>query len=784
MSRSARLGGCALTALLLAPAAPAQDAVGPGANSGAPEEIIVTARRREEKLQSVPLAITVFTQKSLSENRIQTATDLQHLVPSLEVQTLSAGNASFFIRGQGSSNAGAGGLGAVVEYFNEVPFNAVGYGLYYDLENVQVLKGPQGTLFGRNTTGGAILFESKKPTNVFEGYAQIALGDYNDREFEAALNVPIVADKLLLRVAGIRQERDGYTHVLNTGADVDGRDYWGGRVSVTARPTDDLQSDLIFDTYYSRDHGSSAIIAGVDPNHRLGSLPLGAAGTFPLTLARGPDYKGLFGPDAAATFVAGLKAGAFSFYPTLPDLVAQQKALGVRTIVGTDNNAVNYVYRFGLSNITKWDIGEDLLFKNIVGYREDKSYYDRDYDGTPLKVFEINHPGGAETDIVQYSEEAQFQGKAFNQKLTWVAGGFLLFDHPFGGDLKQTLLVTALGSPTLQISKQSERSQALFAQGTYDLSDVLEGLKFTAGYRYTWDWRSIATQSFKSTTPGVNCALTNPQLNCTAAAGGNFSGPSWTIGMDYQVTPGVLLYAEGRRGYKSGGLNQQSLDTSTILFKPESVTDVEIGAKTDWEVMGIKGRANIDAYHQDYSNIQLQVSVIQNGLPATVTKNAATASIEGVELEGAVYPFKGVEISGNYSYGHAHFDQFTTGADPTAVLYNGLPQNQYSLTGRYHLPLDAELGDVSVSATYSWRSHEIITNTPDPWQNQGNYGLLNLQAAWVGILGRPIDLSLYATNVTDTVYALGNFSLYNTLGFSSLVYGEPRMFAAELRYHF
>jgi iron complex outermembrane receptor protein len=782
----ALLAGAGMVALLQATPLRAQDAATAAEAANAPEEIIVTARRREEKLQTVPLAITAFTQKSLSENRIQTATDLQHLVPSLQVQTLSAGGASFFIRGQGSSNAGAGGLGAVVQYFNQVPFNAVGYGLYYDMENVQVLKGPQGTLFGRNTTGGAILFESKKPTNNFEGYAQVTFGDYNDKEFEAAVNVPIVQDKLLLRIAGIRQERDGYTHVLNTGADVDGIDYWGGRVSATVRPSDDIESIFVFDGYYSRNHGSSAIIAGVNAGFRLGSIPLGALGTFPLTLAKGPAFSGLSGPNAGATIGAGLQAGAFSFFPTLPGLLAQQQALGVRTIVGTDNNALNYVARYGFTNITSWDIAEDLTFKNIIGYRDDKSYYDRDYDGTPLKIFEINRPAnGGETDVAQYSEEAQFQGKSLNQKLTWVAGGFLLFDHPFGGDLKQNILVTALGSPSLQLSKLSERSQAVFAQGTYDLSDLVEGLKFTGGYRYTWDYRSIATQTFKSLAPGGTCGLTPPpNASCTAAAGGYFHGSSWTIGMDYQLAPNVLVYAEGRRGYKSGGLNQQTTDPATLVFKPESVTDVEIGAKADWELMGIKGRTNIDAYHQDYTNIQLNVTVIQNGLPATVTKNAAVATVEGVELEGAIYPLKGLEISGNYSYGHPHYDQFTAGLQPTAILYNGLPQNQYSVTARYHLPVSEELGDISVSGTYSWRSHEIITTTPDPFQSQGNYGLLNFNVAWNGIMGQPLDLSLFVTNATDQVYALGNFSLYNSIGFSSLVYGEPRMWGAQMRYHF
>ncbi|HEX4504206.1 MAG TPA: TonB-dependent receptor plug domain-containing protein, partial [Alphaproteobacteria bacterium] len=269
----------AVTAADAAPASPPRQ---PAADAivltdrGAVEEVIVTARRKEERLQAVPVAVTAFDPVQLKDRNITSAQDLGLYVPSLVINNNAGIAPGFVLRGQGSTlGAGPG----VVAYFAEVPIiggqNATGAfqggtgpGQYYDLENVQVLKGPQGTLFGRNTTGGAVLFTPQKPKDDFDGYGQLTLGDYDWREEEAALNIPLVPDRLLLRVAGDVSMRDGYTRDVGPffpGRDYDNRDYWAFRLSLVARPSDDFENYLIASSLYTHENGTGGSIFAVKP---------------------------------------------------------------------------------------------------------------------------------------------------------------------------------------------------------------------------------------------------------------------------------------------------------------------------------------------------------------------------------------------------------------------------------------------------------------------------------------------------------------------------------------
>jgi len=253
------------------------------------EEVVVTARRREERLQSVPIAVTAFDPAQLNGRNITSTQDLGLFVPSFVMNNNAGFAPGFVLRGQGSTlGAGPG----VVAYFAEVPFasgqnatgsfqGGTGAGVFYDLDNVQVLKGPQGTLFGRNTTGGAVLFTPQKPKDDYEGYGLLTIGDYNWHETEAALNVPLVADRLLLRVAGDVSMRDGYTRDVGPyfpGQDYDNRDYWAFRASLTARPSDDFENTLIASSLYVHQTGTGGSIIAVKPGGTaIGAFPQIAA---------------------------------------------------------------------------------------------------------------------------------------------------------------------------------------------------------------------------------------------------------------------------------------------------------------------------------------------------------------------------------------------------------------------------------------------------------------------------------------------------------------------------
>ena len=735
--------------------------------AGTLEQVIVTARRREEKLQNVPLAVTVFSQAQLEDRNITSPQDLGLFAPSLVINNNAGVAPGFVLRGQGLTlGAGPG----VVAYFAEVPFpsgqNATGAfqggtgpGNFYDLENVQVLKGPQGTLFGRNTTGGAILFTPAKPRNDYDGYADLTLGDYNWHEVQGALNIPGVPDKLLLRVAGDMSMRDGYTRDVGPyfpGQDYDNRDYWALRASAVLRPNDDFENYLILTSLYLHQAGTGASLIAVKPG--------------------------------------GLAVEAF---PAIDAYLAVQQTLGPRQ-TELSSAQIDKQWTYGLVDIARDDIGDDLTLKNIAGYMVEKNSTGIiDVDSSPFAIQDTFAPKGWSGASAQSSDELQLAGKSAGGRLQWTFGGYLEYDRPT--DMPEySVSIPVLGaSGTYQPSRivaegrTTQRTQALYGQATYELgglSPALDDVKLTGGYRYTWDYRSDVSDIFSPTSGGKCIERTGFVFpDCELGKSGRFHAPTWTLGLDYQLTPDTLLYVTGRRGYKSGGFNLNTPEHSTYSsFQPELVTDVEIGAKADWTLFGIRGRANLDLFHTDYSNIQRAISVLINGLSSPVTENAAVATIEGVELEGTFIPLPRTEISLAYSYLSSKYDRYYS---PVLGNLSGLafpfaPKNKVSITGRYHLLASADWGDISLGGSYLVQSAVNTGPDFDATNIIQGYDLINLRLDWSGIAGSNFDAALFVTNAADTVYKTRVSSLYNVFGIAGADYGEPRIFAAQLSYRF
>ncbi|HLG87125.1 MAG TPA: TonB-dependent receptor [Alphaproteobacteria bacterium] len=757
----------ALVAFSNAPAT-AQQADQPTASAGGSlEEIVVTARRREERLQTVPIGITAFNGAQIAERGIQSLSDLQHYVPSLEVRQQDRNSQNFFMRGQGI-NGTSGAWPGVVAYFADVPWVISGPGNYVDIDSLQALRGPQGTLFGRNTTGGAVLLEPKKPTNDFEGYGQVIFGDYAREEVEGAVNIPVVQDKLLVRISGSHEVMDGFTRDVSTGQDLDNRDYWAGRVYIVARPTDDFENDLIYQTYYSHTNGGSVLLTGFNPNNIPGQ-PKG-------------QFVTLFGSARAQA------------------ALAEQQALGPRATDTGGMYPLDVTYHWGVIDTARWDITDDLTVKNIASIQDMRNRYRVDQTGLPLKLLQVTTATGWSTSWEQYTEELQFQGKALDDKLSWTAGGYLEFLHPAGQTVASIIASPAVTVTSGAVSNnadgpanQTSRSQALYAQGTYDLSQFVDGLKFTAGYRYTWDWRSMSVAAFTTSFGPKICTQIGGTIanNCTLAMGAPFQDPSWTLSLDYQLSPDTLIYVTGSHGYKSGGFNNNTPSLALVKYGSERMTNAEIGMKTDWEVFGIKARTNLDGFHDTLANAQRSLS-LQVLLPTgtsqtqTIVSNA-DVTIEGIEFDGQLIPFQGLEFSGSYSYDYANYDGpvlIPTVGSFTGIPYPAVPRNQLSITGRYHLPIDESYGDLSVAAVWSHRSHDQFATDNSPEGSRPGYSLLDLRLDWNSIMGRPFDLSFFVTNVTDKVYTLGVYDLYNTTGTVSDVLGEPRMFGVQVKYRF
>ena len=791
-------------------------------------DIIVTAQRREERAQDVPIVISAFSPERIRDLNITEPQKLYGNVPSLVVGTQGQSSRdvqSFSIRGQ---STGFLALPSVATYFNEVPLIASislslqgGPGQFVDLENVQVLSGPQGTLFGRNTTGGAVLLSAHKPsTDHAEGYIQGSYGNYDLVNIEGALNIPLIEDKLAIRVAGAYYDRTGYTQDLVWDKDRDNQHWYTGRVSILAKPTEQLTNNLMVYGSRSRNNGAGYINRGF----RIGSLVTGNCAT----------------PTCAAIYNRQTE-------------ISQQ--IGPRR-TRSDVDSYGNIDAWGVINTTDFEISEALTLRNIISYQKLKSDYGNDNDGTPLQAYQTSQsanfpdfPVAGLTDefgipiagynnevnltgprdyLKQFTEELQLQGKALDNHLTYAVGGFYIDTKPasvWQGAAVQFCSPNNTGNPVTcagsrALSGVTNKSRALYGQGTLDFgafSPSLENLRLTAGYRYTWDtvkgfnasWSPLANGTVICSVLGVT-PRPSP-ADCRYDATLKTKAPTWTIGLDYKPVDNLMVYGKITRGYKAGGFNSVAVNEQFRTFDPEKLTSYEAGFKSDWNIGSVPGRLNVTYFYSDYKNIQRPGSDFNLTTFAGGAKIlSATATIQGIEAEASIRPFDGLEIGGTFSHTDADYKkyQFTSlGADRTCLPGGGfavvpfggtvdascipfqfVTPYIYNIHATAKLPMGKDMGELSYLISYSHFSKQHTSPTGDPSFEPGStlepYGLLNMSLDWRNIRQTGLDASLFVTNATNKLYRVGNANSYNGLGIFASLYGEPRMYGVKLRYSF
>jgi iron complex outermembrane receptor protein len=722
------------------------------------EEITVTARRREENIQSVPISITAFSAETLREKNITTSRQLAELTPTYTENPVYGRDAGGFDRIRG--------LPGVRSYFAEAPTTASanqggvsGRGAFQDLENVQVLVGPQGTLFGINAIGGAILREPKRPTDVLEGSISAGYGTYNHRFISGVLNVP-AGDKVAMRFAGTREVRDGFTRILNTGLKVDDINYTAIRFGLTVKPFENLESYTVVDARVSETNGPSRFVVAVRP------------GSF-------------------AALVGG---------PTYVNSVAAQAALGKSTQIGA-SSAANDTFEHSkyllVVNNTKWDLSDALTIKNIFSYSSINNVERYDWDGTASNIIDPYADSRAYPAAqVSYSEELQVQGRFLDGKINAVVGGFASYDgYPNARRTCYGLRIFG-GLPGCTLNDGITRSQGIFGQATVNMaiiSPALEKLNLTAGYRYNWDYQKQKTQV---TTRAGACSSVNANpATCYIVQSNNWTAPGWTFGFDYQLQPNRMVYVTASRAYSRGSFNNVDLPPQLRIVEPQFNTNLEGGIKADWDVGNTRLRTNASVFHNWFDNVQENVTgsyvdAQGNQRIAGVLLNAAKVHVIGAELALQWAISEQFELSGAYAYSHAKYVRYdtvnpTTGA-PESFTNRRFPfhaEHSGNATLKYIAPLDPSVGKVSVSAIATLTSDEVPLDDGSPVQ-PFNRSKLDLRADWNDVYGYPVDLSLSATNVTNSRYSLIGFNLYQTIGILTTNYSEPRMVTASVRYRF
>jgi iron complex outermembrane receptor protein len=759
----------------------------------------------------------VFNQKQLNDRNVVNVQDIATYTPSVTVKSnFSPDVATFNIRGFVQEYKTAPTVGV---YMAEVvapraasqgaSTDGLAPGMMFDLQNVQVLKGPQGTLFGRNTTGGAVLLVPTKPKSEFGGYIEGGYGNYDMKRLQGVLNVPL-GSKARLRVGFDRMTRDGYiNNVSGIGPNkLNSVNYISGRAGLSVDITPDLENYTL------------AMISNSDH-----------IGSGPKLLGVRSDAFGLtgFGPanQAAANAQVARQRNAKDFYTVESD------ALDPRA----------FLQEWWLINTTTWHATDLLTIKNIASYSVFVQDFAQDTYGSNLNgtypfgigpahdfiIYNYAGPNQNTNDSYNITEELQFQGRSGNNKLTWQAGVYYEQSTPRSNS-GSTVYVNALcdlNSPTapsnpscagfVSISQNSlrYRDMAAYAQATYA---ILDNLKLDAGFRFTHDETSgfnFASQGFIGTSTSGPGIFTPGPVNISP--NGNFytrktsDAPTWLLGLNYNVTPDMLAYIKYARGYRQGAALPTGGNAASG-YNPENVEVYEIGSKNTFRGK-IPGTVNLAAYYAQFSQQQIQVASFDDTIAhrsSTLIFNAGQSHMWGLELESSLKPFQNFRIDSSASYLFTKVDSATFPASLPGIVAllptvrpNGplsySPKYKASITGTYTLPVPDSVGTVEFSATYSYQSAYESTVPPtqtsigilgSPFHKMDAQNLVNLNLNWNNIFDSPVDASFFVTNLLDDTYYVWNTGTFYVpqavpgSGFDAAEVGEPRMFGARLKLRF
>ncbi|MDO7842200.1 TonB-dependent receptor [Sphingomonas immobilis] len=704
-------------------AAAAQTAPAPAeqpADSGL-ADIIVTARKTAENQQNVPVAITAFSAATLEAQNATRVTDVARTTPSLTVRdsASSPGGPTFTLRGQVQTDILATLDPSVGAYVDGL-YWARAYGLNSDLldvSSIQVLKGPQGTLFGRNTTGGALLVETADPKlNAFSGMAQATYGRFNEVTGTAVVNVPI-GDKAAFRGAFQVNKRDPYTRDIANGRRYDEKNSWTGRAKLLIAPNDSFTAVLSYEHYDLDVANTSRRLYWVQP-----------------------------GSPAATT--AGSLATANAYIASIANAPNA-------TAMDTDPRVKN------TSNTYLLTLTQDTNFgaiKLTSGYRTVDADTTLDLDGSPYPI----HATTGTQSLHQFSSELQVTGKVFEDRLDFAAGA-LYFDE--GGFDKSSSVTIPQANPRTTLFRGDIFNYSLggYTQAGFHITDRLT---LTAGVRYSFDSKGLTINNTTLTraTGVVGCQI--PGLiapNCQLSRKDGFGGWSYIAGIDYKITPDVLIYAKTSRGFRSGGQNLRASGSAAFVpFAPEIAYAHEAGLKS--EFFGKRLRFNLAGYYTLVQDIQrTTLTNVAPGITASILSNAGKARFYGVEAEVTAKLFDGFTLGATGTITRPKYLQYADlSGDRRQERFDSVSREQFSLSGDYdHMVGSARL---RVHTDYSWQSAQPLNNYNSPADPNNAIIVAGTTGPATGVLSARASLAfndgayevaVFGRNITDDRSVIG-----------------------------
>jgi iron complex outermembrane receptor protein len=744
------------------------------------ESVIVTARRRAESLQDTPVAMTALSADALERQQVISTTDLDKVAPNIQFHsygTLTGNNsaAQVFIRGIGQSDATPAVDPGVGVYIDDVYMGrAVGAAMEFrDIASVQILRGPQGTLFGRNTIGGAVLLTSNEPGTDAGNSVRVGLGDDNLREAFGAFDLPLGGDWSARLALGMRQ-RDGYVTRVFDGKDLGDENMRTGQVAVKWQPSDAVKVTLRGDYTKEDENGSPFVFREMNETATFVGAASQAAGC--------PNMLDPLPPPVRVGPLADPRCGN------------DAQALGEFRNGGTYPSSSTLENRGG-SLVASWDVNDVFSLKSITADRRLEWTGTRDADNTPLLILHTNYSSESE----QFSQE--LQAVIDTSRLDGVIGAYY-----FDEDSYDRLLVP-LGNPgtsydTQRVSMDSE-ARAAFTEWTFKFTEALSA---TAGIRYTKETKGLQSVMFnvspatapEPAQPTALCPFAGPpptQTGClflsTNRFARDFSATTKSASVQYRFNESVMTYLSWSEGFKSGGFNQRynaaPPGNAPISFGAETAESFEIGFKLD-PLDSL--RINVAAFSTDYDDIQMtyRLGVVP------LLFNAGVASIDGGEIELEFAPTEDFRLDASLGYLDAKFDSITppppfgpVNPTATATLTSRLPftpefQGHLGLSYTFH-PGSNWLLTPRVDISYTDDQFFDAGNSPEIAQDEAitlfnaSLALVSADDKWRFVLG--------GSNLSDELYPVaGTSSLTTASGYSEIIYARPRSVSLSVTRNF
>lgn len=710
------------------------------------EEVIVTAQKREQNMQDVPVAVTAFSAADLNNAGVQDVTEIQKTAPNVTMQVSRGTNTTLtaYVRGIGQADPLWGFEPGVGLYVDDVYLARPQGGVLdvYDVERIEVLRGPQGTLYGKNTIGGAVKYVTKRLTGEPELSISGALGSYNQRDIKIAGQMPLIEDKLLFGASVAQFKRDGFGEFLLSGDDNYNKDVTAARVSLEFLPTDNLS--FLFSADKTDDDSNAKGGHRMTPSVYLPSEPIPS-----------------------------------SVYDTYADM-----------------DTHNSVESSGASLTVTWDINDAVRLKSITAYREGDTYTNIDFDNTSLPSAHV--PAVYNDD--QTTQE--FQLSYTGEKLDMVGGLYYYegtasgaFDVILGAFNAAGPFDPSLGSfDALSAGSVDTTSYAAYLHATYTFNDTWA---LTLGGRYTMDKKSADVYKEQLFVDGTSSAVGGQDLLSLAVLTDYQNDNEWKkfsprVSVDYTLNDDTLIYASYSEGFKSGGFDMRGDATAnpgTVNgYDPETVETFELGVKS--ELFDGRVRLNAAAFYSEYTDMQVTVQEGVGGSNyVSSVLNAGESEIRGFELEAVAQITEG--LSASLMAGLIDAEYISVEEDtPAGVVdlsddwsFANTPEKVASLKLNYARSF-GNWGDIALSAGASYRSETQIFQVESAI-DEDSYTLWDASAVWYSA-DEHWTVGLHAKNITDEEYRVGGYNFANLGGEEVVVgyYGNPRTVSLNFGYQF